>query len=623
MRRIIFLLLIFGSQVFTMAQVNITQPYERMVFQRNNSNQAPLLIAGSYQIPVDSIMAQAEPRQSGQGILVNWTKICNVPQNGYFTGSITGTGGWYKLKINAYKNGLIVGSDSVNRVGIGEVFAIAGQSNAQGGIIFGIPATDDRVNSIGYDNDSTIYNKLPFGFSQLIGDSASIGPFHFVPWAWGKLGDQLASNLNVPILFYGAAHGGTYSKDWSDAALGIAQPDTGRTWLRTHMGAPYTALEYCVAYYASLTGLRAVLWQQGEADWANTTQNYFENVSNVINKTREHSEHPSLAWMVARSTYNGSHRSQIYSAQQQLATLSNVFQGPDLDLFFTSEYRTDYVHFNTPLGQLAYANEWFLTITNSGMNFLGNSVPMMASPFILPNLVCNVSNPTNPISLNMPTSYSKYAWSNRQNTNSEAKGYSTTNVQFINYPPAGYEKFNWRFDSTATITVPQGRYALNVKKASKKTLFSPIIELNPFTLPTTPNISANYSQIRPGENLSLTGSNCNGIYVWSNGSQANPNNFAPSATASYTAQCKTLYCLSPNSNSVSVTVSSCFPNALNLSSGVSSIESPYKSKLNVISTQNVNATGRINYSAKNNILLQPGFVADNGSIFTAIIEDCN
>lgn len=628
----IFLSMVCIISFKSFSQIAISLPVERMIFQRNNSNQAQINIAGTYFSAIDRIEARVMAQQGG--ITTAWTTVQTNPSNGYFYGTLTATGGWYSLEVRAFKNSVLVDTKTLQKVGVGEVFTIAGQSNAQGGAGVSTPATDDRVNSVNFSNDYTDYNKLPIGFSQLgstptaNGDSTKIGPFHYVPWAWGRLGDLLVEKLGVPVLFYGAGHGGTSSEQWSRSSQGL--PFSGPNWIQQNLGAPYRALENCVAYYGSLTGLRAVLWQQGESDGQTFFVPYYENVRNVIYKTRENTEHNPLAWVVARSSRNPDphdgpilgQNALISGFNESFPAVPNVFAGPNTDTINGSANKTDGIHFDTYAGQIEFANAWNASLNNT---FFTNSNPMMASPLITILLNCNTINPSAPISLSVDTGYDKYAWSNRQNTVSESRGVSTNCCgQFSTLPPSNYEQLNWRtLDSVATLNSLAARIAVNVRKTSKKVLFSPIIDLTTFALPTNPTFTASAMQIRPNQNLTLTGASCNGSYAWSTGASVNPLTFAPAATAAYTVQCKTLHCISPVSSPQSVIVSSCFPSNLSLNGSVNAAESAYGSKQSIQSNQIIQLSGKIDYNAKTKVELLPGFEVKSGAVFKAFILGCD
>lgn len=605
------------------AQIVMSHPMERMVFQRNNANQGTITIAGTYLSEVDRIEARVIARAEG-GTTTDWTVIQNNPANGYFSGTLTAQGGWYQLEVNAYKNNNYVDGKVIQRVGVGEVFAIAGQSNAQGGAGVSTSAVDDRVSTIDFSDAYSDYNRLPIGFSQLTGDSTAMGPFHYVPWAWGRLGDLLADKLHVPILFYGAGHGGTSSDHWGRSAEGV--PFNGEFFIKQEYGAPYRALENSVAVYASLTGLRAVLWHQGESDPNTDPGTYYNNILSVINKTRENSEYPALAWMIARVSKNPDFHQNTKDGQNALinddSNLPHVYPGPDTDLLSDGSYRTDGIHFDTYAGQAEFANAWNASLDN---NFFTNSDPMMPSPLLGLTLACNPNNPSMPITLSVSDSYSQYYWSNRDNTDNEARGSNSSccgNFTFL--PPAGYERLNWTSinNNTNSLTTAPARLAASVRKSSKKTFFSPIVNLSTFPLPTTPTFITSATQIRPGESVTLTGSGCNATYLWSTSATTNPLVVSPPSTTSYTVQCKTLHC-SVSSTSKSVTVSSCFPTSLFLEGSVASVQSPYQSKLAIQSTQKIELNGKIDYTAKNKVELLPGFESKNGAVFKVTIEDCN
>ena len=93
-------LLCFTS-TFISAQINITYPTTRAVFQRNNSNQSPVYIAGNYTTFSDKIEARAVARimTPSQGVTTNWTTIQSNPSNGYYYGTLNVTGGWYDLEV--------------------------------------------------------------------------------------------------------------------------------------------------------------------------------------------------------------------------------------------------------------------------------------------------------------------------------------------------------------------------------------------------------------------------------------------------------------------------------------------------------------------------------------------
>jgi hypothetical protein len=632
MKKFYILILIISFFNQTEGQISLNFPMERQIFQRNNSNQAFIHISGNFTSDYDSITAKVTPRVIGQGTESSWQKVCNRNSKPYFLGKISAIGGWYKLAVKAFKDGLVIDSIGRARVGVGEVFVIAGQSNATGTTNTsgqGLDTDEDRSNVMSYANLKNDYNALPFGFSPMDIDSVAsdtviVGPFQLAPWCWGKLSEELVDSLNVPVLIYGAGFGGTRIAWWYQSAYNLPfDPERSPPpWVQSQYQHPYGALGSVMKMYASLTGIRAVLWHQGEADHGTSASWYQFYLEQVIAKTREQIEVDTLAWMVARASYSEAPAANVILGQNQtILNDVNVFAGPPTDNLTGTYYRSDNIHLDTGPGLAEHANLWFNYITNG---FLSSSTPILAQDFLELNFACNPGNPSEPITLSSPASYSGYAWSNRDNTNSESLGYTSDgNGDYTVLPPLGYNRLNWGFDSTSSINVGAGRYSLNVRKPiSGKMLFSSIVDLTTLTLPTNPVFLSSASQIRLGDTLTLTGSNCNGLYKWNTGGIINPLVLYPSVTANYTVECKTLHCLSSASDPTQVIVSSCFPNSLNLTGGVFNAQSPFQSQLVISSIQKLANTGKLDYTANQSITLNPGFQASAGAIFKASIENC-
>lgn len=316
-------------------QINITFPSSRIVFQRDNFGNGTISITGHYSQNIDRVEARVVPMSTGQGEQTEWRVIHPNPQGGFYSGSIIVRGGWYELQVRGTLNGNVISSTDLQRVGVGEVFLVAGQSNAQGFFNYGAPSPgDDRVNCVSYRNGTNQNSSFPAPTFVKMSDNGDVGPRGLSPWCWGRLGDVLAARLNVPILFYNAAWEGTASKNWSETVDGGT---TNSIYINDTYppGQPYANLKLSLNYYASTTGLRAILWHQGEADnLLNTTASvYASNVQTIINKSRQHFG-KTVGWVIARVSYYNSKKSnqEIINGQNQ-AVLNNqsVFFGPNTD----------------------------------------------------------------------------------------------------------------------------------------------------------------------------------------------------------------------------------------------------------------------------------------------------
>ena len=340
-------LVIFFFLLPALSYAQITMPTSRIVFQRGNDNRASVPIQGNCPTSANSIQVKANALNGGNS--KDWTTVGTTGE-GVFMGNISLQGGWYSIQVRALANGSEVGNWSVDRVGVGEVFAIAGQSNIVGSHdARNLSATDDRVSTLGYGGlpDGQINeNDLPKSFINASNNSW-IGPKN-AQLFWGELGDKLVAKLGVPVMFFGAAWGGTSSKNWRDAAVdGLFEQQTQGGYFRNNE--PYRALGITMSYYIKRTGIRSVLWHQGESD-PNTSQgDYYSNITQLINKTRQQTGMGRLSWMVCRATYFQGHTNpQVINAQNQLADGgNNCFAGPATDFMSGNQaWRFDDGHIN-------------------------------------------------------------------------------------------------------------------------------------------------------------------------------------------------------------------------------------------------------------------------------------
>jgi Secretion system C-terminal sorting domain len=509
------------------AQIKITFPVERAVFQRNNANQASISIGGYYTQAVDRIEARLVPVVVGQGQATDWTTIESNPKGGVFLGSLTGRGGWYTLEVRAFFGGTEVGRDALAKLGIGEVFLIAGQSNAQGFFGFGAPAVnDDRVNTITWDNqNSDNTNNLTFSFTRLTAEGV-IGPRGRSAWCWGPLGDLLARKLNVPILFMNAGWIDTSTQNWLDSANG--KPVKNRLNQDLPAGMPYLNLKNALQYYGSILGLRSVLWLQGENDAAAGVSKdaYQSSLQGLVNVARiEQGEVlSSLPWVLSRTSryaFNSvSLTSQsVLDAQTSVINIpfNKCYPGPFTDNIQVPRPATnpvngqeDRVHFQGQ-GLVDLAQAWDNSLQPS---FFATVVPVSPRPARPLTVTCNAGN----VSFNVkaPDGFASYRWTNGE--------------------------------TTQTITVQRaGTYQVTMKDNAGNTYLTPalVITESSVSLPT-PVITPSGEQIICADSsiaLTVNVSSVNTV-VWSNGQFGQTINVRNPGT--YTATISSIFgCNSP------------------------------------------------------------------------------
>jgi hypothetical protein len=406
-------------------QISLSFPVPRAVIQRNNANQAALNIAGRIKNKVDRIEARLVPRseQSRLDTIVAtpWQTVQLNPIN-FFSGTIAVKGGWYNLQMRAIKDSeIVIDTLIVQRVGIGEVFMYLGHSNAQGGAygLTGPDATDDRVSSIAVGREPSCNGTNPFqpatssdslwcrylqtgdaqylpvlAFSKVT-RAGGIAPFCPNPWFWSIMGDSLSRKLNVPIMLYGTAFGGTKSEHWFKASQGILF-DHG--FVKSAIKMPYINLKNVLQLYVPLTGIRGVLCLHGVNERNDSQAEIQTWMQGYIAQSRTDLKIPNLAWMIATDSYLLDHgqsprpfplKFEARNAQAFMQSLPNNFQGPDLDIITdnnagnpTSE-RPDGLHFGNR-GLVSAANLWVNSINQN--SFLKGSSPKLAQPFAVNSL---------------------------------------------------------------------------------------------------------------------------------------------------------------------------------------------------------------------------------------------
>lgn len=320
----------------TSAALSVSTPVSRQVFQRDANDQAEIRFHGMVDGDVDLLEAKAELAPGAtRGTGTDWVAIAQQDDitDGAFTGELTlNAGGWYQITVRAKNGGQVVAEATIERVGVGDIFVTAGQSNSAN---FGQPrqkAADERV--VYYDGTSFVPAADP-----IPGGCGSGGS------PWPLLGDRIAQSQGVPVCFRSASLTWTEVKNW-------LPPDTKL----------YQNLVKCVDEFGP-HGVRAVLWHQGESDSLAKTPagTYCDRLTSIIETLQQDCGYP-LPWFVAQASFHpGSQEpeeQEIARGQQKLWEKKVAFRGAVTDDLLGKEYRFDGVHFNQA-GLDAHAARWF------------------------------------------------------------------------------------------------------------------------------------------------------------------------------------------------------------------------------------------------------------------------
>ncbi len=351
------------------ASLTITSPVPRQVIQRTGFVPAdawgqheggPALGSARVSIrsaitdrkpPTEGWQARAVPigRAFGRGI--GWTDVtATVSADQVEVGVDIPAGGWYRIEL---KSGPLAAS--VEPVGIGDIFLIAGQSYAAntGEEKFAIDDPEGRVVALDLRTNSwaTANDPQPAGLG---GNGGSL---------WPNAMNLLMPLARVPIGLVNVAVGGTAVGQWLPGEVLVVA------------GKSYTLHRDLVAGGAAVGRFRAVLWQQGESDVLAKTSAavYQQRLNQVVSRAAaEWGFHPP--WMLAKSTCHPTvymrpaQEAVIRDALQQLTRQPDFLPGPDTDILCeVGVYRAPMGtrrHFSGP-GQRAAGQMWFATLWNA------------------------------------------------------------------------------------------------------------------------------------------------------------------------------------------------------------------------------------------------------------------
>ncbi|WP_269522694.1 sialate O-acetylesterase [Coraliomargarita parva] len=287
--------------------ISLYSPKDYQVFQRQSESRGPLIISGSLKMAADKVQAKLVGESSFGPLPLEWQEIkYNEATHGFNASWELPAGGWYALQIRALQDGEVIAENTVEHLGIGEVFVVCGQSN-----------------STNYGQSGKRYNKTQTG--QVVSFDGNIwrpcedplpGSSDFSqggsPWTF--FGDALVEEYHVPVAVSITGHGGAPVQYWKPGSFPFF-------WVmsRINQFGPY--------------GFRAMLWHQGESSVKSSTEFYFDTLSEIIAATRKTAGW-DIPWMVAQVSYH-SPKEPLFettrTAQKQLWEAGIALEGPDTD----------------------------------------------------------------------------------------------------------------------------------------------------------------------------------------------------------------------------------------------------------------------------------------------------
>jgi hypothetical protein len=329
----------------------LTAPAHRLVYQRGTDGMGMLPVAGVCAWPHAVLEARVTEGESGREIQ-KWQRIAKVAADGRFAGQLKIKGGWYGLEVRATHRRQHA-TATVERVGVGEVFIVVGHSVAHGGRTNLTSATSDLVNTIKWPANSDAQRKeyertadpqlLPGLVGAHFTDGVRPAPFGNGTYFWAEFADRISAAQGVPVLLLNAAFGGTSLEHWAKSARG---EQFEHSFVKSPLRMPYINLHHALRRYATVTGVRALLADQGQNDWPeNDAGKVFTNYVTWVEQARADLAFPALAVVVNRASPPGN-RPIIRRVQERVVReVPHCYAGPDYDTLRKSD-RYDAVHFS-------------------------------------------------------------------------------------------------------------------------------------------------------------------------------------------------------------------------------------------------------------------------------------
>lgn len=317
----------------TVLTIDEDAPLTLKVHQRNEDDEATIAISGTYTGGLPEVIKARFVPRSGSGIDTGEVTIDASLAGGNYSGSMTVTAGFYDLTVTAY-NGLTgIGTATVEKIGVGDVFIVAGQSN------FANQGQSART----VTSERSIKTDLTGAWAVGSDPQPSASGTDGSPWP--AFMDALTALTGYPVAVYDVAQGSTDVGDWQPGQANYNNK-----------------LRVAVQDFVE-DGFRAVLWGQGESDsvQVETQAYYYDALVTIIDATRTDANW-DVPWGICTTmTFNDTEPMQsqanIQAAQVQASGYTNCFPGANTDDLLGATYRVDDVHF-TNLGLTTCGQRW-------------------------------------------------------------------------------------------------------------------------------------------------------------------------------------------------------------------------------------------------------------------------
>jgi len=315
------------------ATITLTAPLDYQMIQRSSKAKGTIHIVGEL-TEAETKSVRVEARIAADGSSGKWRRLAATFTGANFQAAMEApAGGWYRLEVRALHGRMVLAAATVEHVGVGEIFVVAGQSNAANHGQEKQSTKSGRV--VTFDGRCwQLANDPQPGAS---GDGGS-----FLP----PFGDAIAERFNVPVGFIACGIGATSVREWLPKGTTFPNPPTLESRVAKLPNGAWESKGEAFAMFTTRMeqlgpqGFRAVLWHQGESD-ANQSDPtrtlpgklYREYLEQVIRESRREIGWDA-PWFVAQVSYHvpGDEASpDIRAAQASLWQDGLAQAGPDSD----------------------------------------------------------------------------------------------------------------------------------------------------------------------------------------------------------------------------------------------------------------------------------------------------
>ncbi len=349
------------------AALTLDSPRDYLVFQRQSKAGGTLSVSGRALVECE----RAEVRLTGNSLFgrlpAEWLALGLDHQSGGIRGQIEiPAGGWYGFELRLLQNGKPVANVNIPHVGIGEVFVVAGQSNATN---YGEVRQETRSGMVAaFSAEGWRRANDPQPGVQ---DGSKNGSF--IP----AFGDALYEKYRVPVGVAAVGHGSTSVRQWLPKGSRFDTPPTMGKYVtkvaENEWECDGTLFDGMMRAIRQLVrgGFRALLWHQGESDahqspqYDITADVYRRLMELVIRASREQAGW-DFPWFVAQASYHSPQDPScppIREAQKSLWQPGVALEGPDTDQL-TGDNRQNGgkgVHFSDK-GLQAHGRLWAMAV---------------------------------------------------------------------------------------------------------------------------------------------------------------------------------------------------------------------------------------------------------------------